>query len=87
MLGGFRVLALVLFVGTELVGLKNNSTVDVNDQISVMVDFINQHYVAGDRIVISDMLWYMSYGYYNRTDSDPLQYTPAFGQRDIQPPE
>jgi mannosyltransferase len=79
LLSGFRVLALgllVLFVGTELVGLKNNSTVDVNDQISVMVEFVNQHYVAGDRIVISDMLWYMSYVYYNRTDTDPLLYTP-----------
>jgi hypothetical protein len=79
LLSGFRVLALgllVLFVGTELVGLKNNATVDVNDQINVMVDFVNQHYVAGDRIVISDMLWYMSYVYYNRTGTDPLLYTP-----------
>ncbi|MBV6826549.1 glycosyltransferase family 39 protein [Pseudomonas sp. PD9R] len=79
LLNGFRVAALgllVLFVGTELVGLKTNSTVDVNDQTSVMVEFVNQHYVAGDRIVISDMLWYMSYVYYNRTDTAPLLYTP-----------
>ncbi|MGJ7515285.1 glycosyltransferase family 39 protein [Pseudomonas baetica] len=76
---GFRVLAfglLALFVCTELVGLKTNATVDVNDQASMMVEFINRHYVAGDRIVISDMLWYMPYVYYNRTDTEPLLYTP-----------
>lgn len=75
----FRVLAvalLMLFVGTELVGLNNNTAVDVNDQVSVMVDYVNQRYVAGDRIVISDMLWYLSYVYYNRTDAQPLLYTP-----------
>lgn len=79
LLNGFRVLAfglLALFVGTELVGLKTNATVDVNDQTSVMVEFINQHYVEGDRIVISDMLWYMPYVYYNRTDAAPMLYTP-----------
>lgn len=75
----FRVLALtvlVLFVGIELVGLKNNATVDTNDQISVMVDYVNQHFVSGDRIVTSDMLWYLSYVYYNRTGAKPLLYTP-----------
>ncbi|CAN7730114.1 glycosyltransferase family 39 protein [Pseudomonas sp. PSB11] len=79
LLQGFRVLALglaALFVCTELVGLKTNATVDVNDQTSVMVEFVNQHYMAGDRIVISDMLWYMSYVYYNRTDAAPQLYTP-----------
>jgi len=76
---GFRVLAfalLALFVGTEMVGLKTNTTVDVNDQTSVMVEFVNQHYLEGDRIVISDMLWYMPYVYYNRTDATPMLYTP-----------
>ncbi|MEO6680146.1 MAG: glycosyltransferase family 39 protein [Pseudomonas sp.] len=76
---GFRGLALallVLLVGTELVGLKTNATVDVNDQTSVMVAFVNQHYIEGDQIVISDMLWYMSYVYYNRTDATLLLYTP-----------
>jgi uncharacterized membrane protein len=75
----FRALALALlavFVGAELVGLNNNTNVDVNDQVNVMVDYVNQHYVAGDRIVISDMLWYLSYVYYNRTDAQPLLYTP-----------
>jgi hypothetical protein len=66
------VLVLVLFVGVELVGPNNNATVD---QISVMVDYVNQHFVAGDRIVTSDMLWYLSYICYNRTDVKPLLYT------------
>jgi hypothetical protein len=76
---GFRVLALtvlVLFVGVELVGLNNNATVDSKDQFNVMVNYVNQHFVAGDRIVTSDMLWYLSYVYYNRTDAKPLLYTP-----------
>lgn len=40
----FKVVALavlVLFVGIELVGLKNNATVDSNDKISVMVSYVN----------------------------------------------
>jgi uncharacterized membrane protein len=76
---GFRMLALtllVLFVGVELVGLKNNATVDPHDQINVMVNYVNQHFVAGDQIVTSDMLWYLAYVYYNRTDARPLLYTP-----------
>lgn len=79
LLDGARVLALallVLLLGTELVGLKTNADVDVNDQTSVMVEFVNQHYVEGDQIVISDLLWYMPYVYYNRTDAAPLLYTP-----------
>jgi len=76
---GFRVLALtvlVLFVGIELVGLKNNAAVDPSNQINVMVDYVNRHFVAGDRIVTSDMLWYLPYVYYNRAATQPLLYTP-----------
>lgn len=80
---GFRVLAvtvMVLFVSVELVGLKNNASVDVNDQTNVMVDYVNQHFATGDRIVTSDMLWYLSYVYYNRTDTRPLLYTPPLAE-------
>lgn len=76
---GSRVVALtvlVLFVGVELVGLNNNATVDIHDQVNVMVDDVNQHFQPGDQIVTSDMLWYLSYVYYNRTDAKPLLYTP-----------
>jgi hypothetical protein len=40
------------------------------------VDDVNLHFQAGDRIVTSDMLWYLSYVYYNRTQTQPLLYTP-----------
>lgn len=76
---GLRVLALTvlaLFVGIELVGLKNNTAVDPSTQINVMVDYVNRHFATGDRIVTSDMLWYLPYLYYNRTDTQPLLYTP-----------
>ena len=76
---GSRVLALailVLFVGVELVGVKNNATVDSNDQFSVLVDYVNRHFTEGDRIVTSDMMWYLSYIYYNRTDAQIRLYTP-----------
>ncbi|NHX00205.1 glycosyltransferase family 39 protein [Pseudomonas koreensis] len=76
---GSRVLALailVLFVGVELVGVKNNATVDSNDQFSVLVDYVNRHFTEGDRIVTSDMTWYLSYIYYNRTDAQIRLYTP-----------
>ncbi|MCX2543244.1 glycosyltransferase family 39 protein [Pseudomonas sp. COW5] len=74
-----RVLALavlVAFVGIEMVGVNTNATVDPNDQFNVMVDHVNQHFVSGDRIVTSDMLWYLSYVYYNRTDAQIRLYTP-----------
>jgi uncharacterized membrane protein len=75
----FRVLALailVLFIGVELVGVNNNATVDPKDQVSVVVDYVNQHFVPGDQIVTGDMLWYLVYVYYNRTEAKPLLYTP-----------
>lgn len=75
-LRGLALVVLMLFAGTELAGLNNNIAVDANDQINVMVDYVNQHYAPGDRIVISDLLWYLSYVYYNRTGAQPLLYTP-----------
>lgn len=74
-----RLLALALLgliVGVEIVGLKNNYTVDPNDQFDTMVDYVNREFVAGDRIVTGDMLWYLSYVYYNRTPAQPLLFTP-----------
>ncbi|WP_085656644.1 glycosyltransferase family 39 protein [Pseudomonas sp. B11(2017)] len=76
---GARVLAvaaLVSFAGVEMIGVNANATVDPNDQFSVMVDHVNRHYAAGDRIVTSDMLWYLSYVYYNRTDAQVRLFTP-----------
>lgn len=66
----------VLCVGVELLGVKNNATVDVDDQFNVPVEFVNRNYQEGDRIVLSDMLWYLSYVYYDRTDAQLQLYTP-----------
>ena len=67
--------ALLVVVSVEGVGLKNIYTTDP-DRIDVMVDYVNQHYVNGDRIVVSDLFWYFSYVYYNRTAAQPMLYTP-----------
>ena len=67
---------LVLFVGVELLGLKNNFTVDEHDQLNVPVEFVNRNYQEDDRIVLSDMLWYLSYVYYDETDAQLQLYTP-----------
>ncbi|MBV4460983.1 glycosyltransferase family 39 protein [Pseudomonas sp. COR58] len=77
--GNARVLALavlVSWIGIELTGVNNNATVDRDDQFNVAVEFVNQHFVSGDRIVTSDMLFYLSYVYYNRTDAKIRLYTP-----------
>lgn len=66
----------VVFIGVELLGLKNNSTVDVHDQFNVPVEFVNRNYQEDDRIVLSDMLWYLSYVYYDQTDAQLQLYTP-----------
>lgn len=66
----------VLFVGVELAGLKNTLTVDEHDQFNVPVEFVNRNYQEDDRIVLSDMLWYLSYVYYDQTDAQLQLYTP-----------
>jgi mannosyltransferase len=66
----------VLFVVAELAGLKNNYTVDERDQFNVPVEFVNQHYQEDDRIILSDMMWYLSYVYYDQTDAQLQLYTP-----------
>ncbi len=66
----------VLLVGVELVGLKNNFAVDEHDQFNVPVEFVNRNYQEDDRIVLSDMMWYLSYVYYDQTDAQLQLYTP-----------
>ncbi len=66
---------LLLVIGVQGVGLKNIYTT-APDRIDRMVDYVNQQYVAGDRIVVSDLFWYFSYVYYNRTAAAPMLYTP-----------
>ena len=74
-----RFLALAVLVsltGVELVGVNNNATVDSNDQLDRVVNYVNRHFLPGDRIVTSDMLWYLSYVYYDRTGAQVRLYTP-----------
>lgn len=67
------VLTLVLLV--EGAGLANDYRAD-DEPFDVVVNHVNEHYGANDRIVISDMFWYLGYVYYNKTDAVPLLYTP-----------
>lgn len=67
---------LVVFAGAEVTGLRNNTNVDPLDQFNVPVNYVNQQYQPGDRIITSDMLWYLSYVYYNTTGEQPMLFTP-----------
>jgi 4-amino-4-deoxy-L-arabinose transferase-like glycosyltransferase len=74
-----RMLALAVLlslIAVELVGVKNNATVDSHDQLDTVVTYVNQHFLPGDRIVTSDMLWYLSYVYYDRTGAQVRLFTP-----------
>ena len=72
----FALAVLVALLGVEMVGLNNNAAVDSNDQFDRVVHYVNQHFQPGDRIVTSDMLWYLSYVYYDRTGAKVRLYTP-----------
>lgn len=86
-----RLLALaVLFslIGVELLGVNNNATVDSDDQFDRVVNYVNQHFLPGDRIVTSDMLWYLSYVYYDRSGAQVRLFTPPTADgRSTQPNE
>ena len=74
----FRYLAMVIFTALLLVeagGLINDYHAD-DDKFDVLVNHVNDNYMANDRIVVSDMFWYLGYVYYNRTGSAPRLYTP-----------
>lgn len=77
----FRYLAMALLAAmllTELSGLRNDYRVE-DGQFDTLVNQVNQRFVAGDRIVVSDLFWYFSYVYYNKTGALPLLYTPQNG--------
>lgn len=82
---GFALLCLVLLVGVDGVGLYNtyaqknrlnDPRVQLNNQVAGNADYINQHFVFGDRIVVYGFYWYLSVVYYNQTTTQPLLYTP-----------
>lgn len=70
------VVLVLLFAGVELVGVKTNATVDAQDQFNFVAQFVNNGYQEDDRIVISDMLWYLPYVYYDETDAQLQLFTP-----------
>ena len=70
------VLLLLAVLAVEGVGLKNNYTVDAGDQFNNMVEYMNQHAVAGDQVVLGDMFWYLTWAYYDKSAITPRLYTP-----------
>lgn len=67
--------ALTLFVGTEIAGLHSNFSSEA-DHFDRLVRHVNQQFLPGDKIVVSDLFWYFSYLYYNKTGATPMLYTP-----------
>ena len=66
---------LTIFIGAELLGLRSNFSSEA-DHFDRLVGHVNQQFLPGDRIVVSDLFWYFSYVYYNKTGSHPMLYTP-----------
>ncbi|MGC5703848.1 glycosyltransferase family 39 protein [Pseudomonas sp. NFXW11] len=69
-------LLLLVVLGVSGLGLKNNYTVDAEDQFNNMVEYMNQHTQVGDQVVLGDMFWYLTWGYYDRSHIAPRLYTP-----------
>jgi len=64
-----------LFMGVECVGLRSNFSGEA-DHFDQLVEHVNQQFLPGDRIIVSDLFWYFSYVYYNTTNAQPMLYTP-----------
>jgi len=69
-------LLLAVVLSAEGVGLKNNYAVDAGDQFNNMVEYMNRHKQAGDQVVLGDMFWYLTWGYYDQSATAPRLYTP-----------
>jgi 4-amino-4-deoxy-L-arabinose transferase-like glycosyltransferase len=68
-------LLLVTLLGLQSIGVGRAIAVDPDEQFDGMAAFVNAHYRAGDRVVVDDILWYLTFRYYNRTGQEPLLYT------------
>lgn len=73
-------LLLAVVLAASAVGLKNNYTVDANDQFNNMVEYMNQHTLPGDQVVLGDMFWYLTWGYYDKSATAPRLFTPPTAQ-------
>lgn len=72
-----RLLAAAVLVATlavDAVGLEEVYRVD-EPQFDSLVSYVDQHYVPGDTVVISDLFWYFSYVYYNHAPLVPKLLT------------
>lgn len=73
---GLAMVLLLVVLAVFGVGLKNNYTVDADDQFDNMVEYMNRHTLDGDQVVLGDMFWYLTWGYYDRSHTAPRLYTP-----------
>lgn len=66
---------LATLLGLESIGLQRTYETPTDEQFDGMARYVNAQYRPGDRIVVDDILWYLTLRYYNRTGSDLLLYT------------
>lgn len=66
---------LVTLLGLQGIGVGRAIAVDPDEQFDGMAAYVNAHYRAGDRVVVDDILWYLTFRYYNHTGQEPLLYT------------
>ncbi|WP_425328033.1 glycosyltransferase family 39 protein [Pseudomonas nitroreducens] len=66
---------LVTLLGVQGIGVGRAIAIDPDEQFDGMAAYVNAHYRAGDRVVVDDILWYLTFRYYNQTGHEPLLYT------------
>ena len=66
---------LVTLLGLQGLGVGRAIAIDPDEQFDGMAAYVNAHYRAGDRVVVDDILWYLTFRYYNQTGHEPLLYT------------
>lgn len=72
-----RALAALVLAATLVldgVGLREVYRVE-EPQFDDLVQYVNDHYAAGDTVVISDLFWYFTYIYYNTAPTVPKLLT------------
>jgi len=66
---------LVTLLGVQGIGVARAIAIDPDEQFDGMASYVNAHFRAGDRVVVDDILWYLTFRYYNHTGHEPLLYT------------
>ncbi len=70
----FAIFIALIIVLIQLVGIRNVYA-QSNHQMSRVMEFINQNYQTGDKIVSGELYVYFDGSYYNKTGSNFLLYT------------